>query len=363
MEEWLEQTKEWQANGEQVALATVVRVSGSTPRHVGARMLISSEERIAGSVSGGCVETEVAQEALDSLEIGDSRLLHFGITKEMGWEVGLACGGEIDVLVEPSDPDMNSVIQGHIDKNQLFAMVTIIHPNDSLGQKAIITADGEVSYSTMSIDPAIFLDAVKPRFEEARGETVSLPDHDVEVFIEPYLPQPLLIVIGGAHIAISLVKYAKELGFRVIVADPRVNFANMERFPDVDEILIEWPDEALSHLTINQVTYIVILTHDPKIDEPALTSLLGLSDDGAPLREPRYIGAIGSRKTHADRFGRMAKLGVTAEQLKRVYAPIGLDLGGMTPPEIALSIMAEIISVKNGRSGGFLREGSSPIGL
>jgi xanthine dehydrogenase accessory factor len=160
--------------------------------------------------------------------------------------------------------------------------------------------------------------------------------------------------VGGVHIAIPLTRFAKELGFYVTIVDPRAKFANRERFPEADEVLLEWPDEALAHLEIDDATYVVLLTHDPKIDEPTLASAL--------KTEAAYIGAIGSRGTHAARFERMAKWGVSAEQLRRVHAPVGLDLGGRTPEETALSIIAEVISVKNGRSGASLRSTSGPIG-
>jgi xanthine dehydrogenase accessory factor len=151
----------------------------------------------------------------------------------------------------------------------------------------------------------------------------------------------------------SLTRFAKELGFHVIVADPRAKFANQERFPEADQVLLEWPDEALAHLRVDNATYLVLLTHDPKIDEPTLAAAL--------KTDARYIGAIGSRKTHLERFERMAKWGVSAEALRRVYAPIGLDLGGRSPEETALSIIAEVVAVKNRRSGASLREGGGPI--
>jgi len=153
--------------------------------------------------------------------------------------------------------------------------------------------------------------------------------------------------------AIPLIKFAKQLGFYVVVADPRAKFANRERFPQADEVRVEWPDQTFAHLHMNDATYVVILTHDPKIDEPALAATL--------KSEAAYIGAIGSRGTHVARFERMAKKGITAEQLRRVYAPIGLDLGGHTPEETALSIIAEIVAVKNGRSGGPLRDGDDGL--
>ncbi|MFN2169461.1 MAG: XdhC family protein [Anaerolineae bacterium] len=168
------------------------------------------------------------------------------------------------------------------------------------------------------------------------------------------MPPPTLIIAGGVHVAIPLTRFARELGFRVVVVDPRAKFANEERFPDADQVLVAWPDEALDGLEVGETTYVVLLTHDPKIDEPTLAAAL---KTGAA-----YVGAIGSRKTHAHRYERMARWGVTAEQLDRVYSPVGLDLGGSTPEETALSIIAEVVAVKNGRSGGSLRATTGPIG-
>lgn len=362
MKEWIDQADEWFGKGDKVALATVVKVSGSAPRPVGAKMIISSSEQIAGSVSGGCVETSVAQEALEVIDSGQPRLLYFGITDEMGWDVGLACGGEIHVLVEYLDPAFFQTIKAIRRDNKTSVVTTIIKPEDTLGQKVVFELSGDIKYSTIKQEIPDLQDQIKQAIENGKPGTASIPDTDQEIYIEPQLSKPLLIIIGGVHIAVSLMNYAKELGFRVIVADPRSAFASKERFPLADEILVEWPDEALSHINIDQETYIVILTHDPKIDEPALTNLLGLSDDNSPKINPSYIGAIGSRNTHAKRFDRLKQLGVTPEQLGKVYAPIGLDLGGTTPPETALSIMAEIIAVKNGRTGGSLRKGKGRIG-
>jgi xanthine dehydrogenase accessory factor len=203
-------------------------------------------------------------------------------------------------------------------------------------------------------DPRIIAAAQESLAKRVEVGLVHVLGPDVEAFIEPFLPPPALYIMGGVHVAIPLTRFAKELGFRVVVVDPRVKFANRERFPEADQVLAEWPDEALAHLQVDEATYIVLLTHDPKIDEPTLASAL---KTGAA-----YIGAIGSRKTHADRFERMAKWGVTAQELQRVYAPIGLDLGGRTPEETALSIIGEVVAVKNGRSGASLRRTEGPIG-
>ncbi len=359
MQDWLDQAQTWQTDGDRVALATVVRVVGSAPRPLGAKLIVSSSGRMAGSVSGGCVETTVYQEALDVLETGQPRLLHFGISDEEGWEVGLACGGEIDVWVEPLAPALCAALRGGIEADQPCALATVVEPEAARGGKALFAADGSLLYGVgLSSLPGL-AQAARTALETGQAGTVSLDDPAVELFVEPFLPPPTLIVIGGVHVAVPLVRFAKALGFWVVVADPRAHFARPERFPQADQILVEWPDEALAHLPLDANTYVTILTHDPKIDEPALSSLLGSSGEAAPVR---YVGAIGSRQTHAARFERLARLGVEAERLEGVYAPIGLDLGGRTPAEIALSIMAEIVAVKNGRSGGSLRHSSGPIG-
>jgi xanthine dehydrogenase accessory factor len=278
----------------------------------------------------------------------------------MGWEVGLACGGEIDVLVEVLDPALCAALREGCGRDQPCALATVVEPEQARGQKALLAAEGSLLYAAdLSPSPGI-VQAVQSAVERGQAEAVSLSDPKVELFIEPFLPPPTLVVIGGVHVAVPLVRFAKELGFRVILADPRAHFAKPERFPQADQVLVEWPDEALAHLSLDPNTYVVILTHDPKIDEPALSSLLGSSGEAARIA---YVGAIGSRQTHATRFERLDRLGVNAERLEQVYAPIGLDLGGQTPAEIALSIMAEIVAVKNGRSGGSLRGGSGPIGV
>jgi len=348
----LPQIKDWLAKGEEVAVATVIRVIGSAPRPVGAKLIVSSAGRMAGSVSGGCVETTVYEEMMDVLDGGPPRSLCFGITDDMIWDVGLACGGTIDVFVQRLDPALVTALRDYVAQGKSVALATLVAGPDAIGSAALITPEGVVLGPDDKRVTAIAQAMLATRAEAGAVHAIA---PGTEVFVEPFLPPPVLIVIGGVHVAIPLTRFAKELGFYVIVADPRAKFANRERFPEADEILVEWPDEALAHLKVDEATYLVLLTHDPKIDEPTLAAAL--------QTDARYIGAIGSRKTHAARFERMAKWGVTAEQLRRVYAPIGLDLGGHTPEETALSIIAEVVAVKNGRSGGSLRDASGPIGL
>jgi xanthine dehydrogenase accessory factor len=346
----LPQIVDWFAAGERIAVATVIRVVGSAPRPVGARMIVSSGGRMAGSVSGGCVETTVYEEMMDVLDGGSPRKLHFGITDDMIWDVGLACGGTIDVYVQLLEPALVQAFRDHVEQGQPVVLATVVS-GGTAGDTALITPQGVVFGLAEAGMAAAAQELLTARVE---GGTILELAPDAEVFIEPYFPPPVLIVVGGVHIAIPLVRFAKELGFRVVVVDPRAKFANGDRFPEADEILVEWPDEALAHLDVDDAAYVVLLTHDPKIDEPTLASAL--------KTEAAYIGAIGSRKTHAARFERMANWGVTAEQLQRVHAPIGLDLGGRTPEQTALSIIAEVVAVKNGRSGASLRSTTGPIG-
>ena len=346
----LDTLQEWFAAREQVAVATVIRVEGSAPRPVGARMVVSSGGRMAGSVSGGCVETTVYQEMADLLDGGPPRTLHFGITDDMIWDVGLACGGTIDVFVQALEAELVAAFAKRVGQGAPVALVAFLE-GDHAGRTTLVGLDGTVLGP--DFEPAATLAATMLDARAERGAIQELAPGG-SVYIEPFLPAPLLLIAGGVHVAIPLARFGKELGFRVVVVDPRQKFANRERFPEADEVLVAWPDEALAGLEAGDTAYIVLLTHDPKIDEPTLAAAL---KTGAA-----YIGAIGSRKTHAARYERMAKWGVTREQLDRVYSPVGLDLGGSTPEETALSIMAEVVAVKNGRSGGSLRSTTGPIG-
>lgn len=332
-------------------MATVIRVIGSAPRPAGACMIVSASGRMAGSVSGGCVETTVYEELMDILGGGPPRTLRFGITDEMIWDVGLACGGTIDVHMQLLDPDLVQALQDRSERREPCVLAIPLTGELPLNMPVLVTAGG-VAYGA---GDGLILSSARQMLDarDDRGRVEVLAPGR-EVFFEPYLPPPLLILIGGVHVAIPLCRFATDLGFRVIVVDPRAKFANRDRFPDADNVLVLWPDEALEHLAVDADTYLVVLTHDPKVDEPALAA--ALKTDAA------YIGAIGSRKTHAERFERLAKWDITAEQLERVYAPIGLDLGGISPEETALSIIAEVVAVKNGRSGGSLRWGSGRIG-
>jgi xanthine dehydrogenase accessory factor len=338
LQEIIQQIREWQAAGEQVAVATVTRVVGSAPRPVGARLVISSRGAFAGSVSGGCVEGAVIQEAAEVMQEGSPRLLHFGISEEMSWEVGLACGGAIDVLVQEARPDIWKGLADLVTRNEPCVLLTLVG-GDAMGTQAVVTAEG------LPLDFP-HSDAGAMAQEALAGATAGARVVGDAVLVEPFFGAPHLIVFGGVHAAIPLTRMAQILGFQVTVVDPRGRFANRERFPHADRVLVAWPAEAMAELPVDGRSAIVILTHDPKIDEPALLSALE--------SQAFYIGAIGSRKTHAARRERLAALGVAAEKLARIHGPVGLDLGGGSPEEMALAIMAELIAVRHGRPGGFL---------
>ncbi|HET8571092.1 MAG TPA: XdhC family protein [Candidatus Limnocylindria bacterium] len=283
-DEALAALRDWQAQGTAVALATVTRVTGSAPRQPGSKLAISADRRIAGSVSGGCVEGDVIEQAMAVLRDGAARLVHYGISDEMGMSVGLMCGGEIDVVIEPVD--------------------------EALVGFAIAAEHGQV------------LERALPLTE----------------FTDRVAPPPRLWVVGAGHVAEHVVAMGSRAGFSPVVIDPRRLFAQQDRFADAD-VRVVWPDVAFSEVRLGASDYIVVLSHDPKLDEPALLAALG--------GEPAYVGAIGSKKAQADRRERLLAAGISEEQLARLHAPIGLDLGGREPGEIAVAIVAELVSVRH----------------
>ena len=305
---------DWHAAGRRVALATVVQTWGSAPRPVGSQLVIDADGAMEGSVSGGCVEGAVIVEALEAIEDGQPRLLHFGVSDDEAFAVGLACGGEIKVLVEPVGRAVPVAIL-----EELVARKNRAEP---------------VAYVTS-------LDVGKPRLEGAD----SFPDRfrmdqsgileDGQTFVAIHNPPLRMIIVGAVHIAQHLVPMAQACGYAPILIDPRPAFGSEARFPGVT-IADDWPDEALSALKPDARTAVVTLTHDPKLDDPAIKAALGSA--------VFYIGCLGSTRTHAKRVARLEEAGFTAAQIARLHAPVGLDLGGRHPAEIAVSIMAQVIA-------------------
>ncbi|MCE8524431.1 XdhC family protein [Ruegeria pomeroyi] len=309
----------WHRQGLGAALATVVETWGSAPRRVGAQLAIGGDGRIEGSVSGGCVEGAVIVEALEALEDGEARLLEFGVSDEDAFAVGLACGGTIRVLVEPvgsvlPEPMLAELVDARASRQALAYVV-----DTARGIRALVR-DGYRERMRMD----------RSGFEE-----------DGRTFVAVHNPPLRLIVVGAVHIAQALVPMARIAGYDPVVIDPREAFASDARFPG-ETILHDWPDEAVSKLGLDARTALVLLTHDPKLDDPALEAALAA--------DVFYIGALGSTRTHAKRVARMLEAGFTDAQIGRIHGPVGLDIGAAGPAEIAVAILAQMTAVLRGRA-------------
>ena len=309
---------EWFRSGRGAALATVVKTWGSAPRRVGAQLAIGGDGRIEGSVSGGCVEGAVIVEALEAIDEGEARLLEFGVSDEDAFAVGLACGGTIRVLVEPigqvlPEPMLAELVDARVAREPLAYEVNV-----DTGRRTL----RRTRYSQR-------LRMDRSGFEE-----------DGRTFVAVHNPPLRLIVVGAVHIAQALVPMARIAGYDPAIVDPREAFASDDRFPG-ETILTDWPDEAVAKLGLDSRTAVVLLTHDPKLDDPALQAALRAG--------VFYIGALGSKRTHAKRVERMQNAGITDAQISRIYGPVGLDIGASDPAEIAVAILAQMTAVLRGR--------------
>ncbi len=343
MKEVLSDIDGWLVEEKQVALATVVQTWGSAPRKVGAKMALTSDGKISGSVSGGCVEGAVFDEGVEAVEHGQGKLLHYGVADETAWEVGLACGGIIEVFVEPLDSEVYHFIQTLIDEDTAFATATIIGgPAELLGKKLVVQHDrekfGRISPEIDEQATAIARVILENGRSERQKFTIPDSDTEIELFVEVSLPKPKLIMVGGVHIAIALTDIAKTVGYETIVIDPRRAFGSEARFSHADQLIQAWPDKAFETIILNDSSAVAMLTHDPKIDDPALKVVLN--------SRAFYIGALGSTKTQAKRRERLREMGFDDEQFGRIHGPIGLDINANTPEEIAVAIMAEIIAAR-----------------
>lgn len=363
MNELLETLAAWQADEVGIGRAVVVRTFGSAPRPEGAVLLYADDGRIAGSVSGGCVEGAAAEEIQEARKTGRTRVIRYGISDEQAWDVGLACGGTIDVLVEPTVPapaiDAAWASQG---ANGLgSAVVTVLPPGSPPGAfgphepgegappepKLIVTEDGQMSGSLddPGLDSALIAEA-RESLRRGLSRTIELGGRSL--FLEVFPVRPRLVVVGGVEVARSLVRLARELGFETVVVDGRPAFATPERFPDVDRLIVGWPDEVAEEIGLGPNDAVAVLSHDVKFDEPAIVEAL--------RRGCRYVGAVGSRKTQADRRARLLAAGVAPARLAELRGPVGLDLGGRAPAETALAILAEIVAERHGGSGVPMRQ-------
>jgi xanthine dehydrogenase accessory factor len=353
MKELIAQLDAWRDEGATPARAVVIRTFGSAPRPEGATMLVSSDGRLAGSVSGGCVEGAAYEEVERARADGRQRVIRYGISDEEAWDVGLACGGTIDVLMQPSLPAEVEMAARELGR----AVITPL-PADSPGP-----AFGPVPPGAGSApEPALTLEAGRDSLvgttgdEEAdralaaaardallRGTSRTVDVAGRQYFIEAFARRPRLVIVGAVQVAIPLVALARTMGYETVVVDGRPAFASAERFPDVDRLIVGWPDEVADEIGLGPEDAVAVLSHDVKFDEPAIVTALS--------RNCRYVGAVGSRKTQADRRERLKAAGLSDTQLARLHGPIGLDLGGREPAETALAIMAEVVAEQYGGSG------------
>ncbi len=309
----------WHRAGKGAALATVVETWGSAPRRVGAQLVIAGDGRIEGSVSGGCVEGAVIVEALEAIDEEEARLLEFGVSDEDAFAVGLACGGTIRVLVEP---------------------VGKVLPEAMLAELVAARAQREPVAYEVNVETghrALRRNAYAERLRMDRSGF----EEDGQTFVAVHNPPLRLIVVGAVHIAQALVPMARIAGYDPAIIDPREAFASDARFPG-ETILTDWPDEAVSKLGLDTRTALVLLTHDPKLDDPALQAGLAAN--------VFYIGALGSKRTHAKRVDRMKQAGFTDDQISRIHGPVGLDIGAADPSEIAVAILAQMTAVLRGKA-------------
>lgn len=304
---------DWMQAGRKVALATVVETWGSAPRRVGAQLAISDEGTIEGSVSGGCVEGAVVAEALEALEDGAPRVLEYGVSDGDAFAVGLACGGTIRVMVEPVGPVLPvALLEQLVAARAARERVAVVSPPQESARRL-----------------------VREGFEQRFRMDRSGFEEDGS-FVTIHNPPLRMIIVGAVHIAQALVPMARLAGFDPLLVDPRPAFGSSERFPG-ETILDDWPDEAVTALGLDGRTALVLLTHDPKLDDPALMAAL--------RSEVFYIGALGSTRTHAKRVARLDEAGFSGEEIGRIHAPVGLDIGAAGPAEIAVSILAECLTV------------------
>lgn len=370
MKEVIGQIERWRQAGRRVALARVVDLEGSGPRDPGATMAVSEDGEVAGSVSGGCVEGAVVTEALAALEAGrGARRCTFGYSDDEAFAVGLTCGGTIHLLVDPELPAVYDELRDALRAEEPVALATVTELDDdgtaaglALGASLLVRQDGSASGSLgiASLDEVVRRDAAgalqsglsATRHYGAHGEA---RQRSVAVFVEVFARPPRLVIFGAVDFTAALARLGKVLGYRVTVCDARPVFATVRRFPMADEVVVDRPERHLARVggELGARDAVCVLTHDPKFDVPAIVAALST--------KVGYLGAMGSRRTHADRLERLERAGVDPAALGRVMAPIGLDLGARTPEETAVAICAEIIALRTGRAAPSLRDARGPI--
>ncbi|MQA15358.1 MAG: XshC-Cox1 family protein [Pseudonocardiaceae bacterium] len=354
--------------GKSTAVGTVVSTFRSAPRPAGAAMLVTDDERAVGSVSGGCVEGAVYELGQQVLSDGSPMLQRYGVSDDDAFAVGLTCGGILDVFVERIDPasfpELDEVAESVATEEPVAFATVVAHPDPArVGARLVIWPDRHAgTLGSSRADDAVIDDA---RGLLVSGRTATLhygPEgqrrgEGMDVFVNSFEPPPRMLVFGAIDFAAAMARLGVFLGYRVTVCDARQVFATNSRFPDADEVIVDWPHRYLAAEVeagrIDQRTVITVLTHDPKFDVPVLQEALRM--------DVAYVGAMGSRRTHDDRLARLREVGVTDEELSRLASPIGLDLGARTPEETAVSIAAEMIQLRWGGKGSRLSDVEGPI--
>jgi xanthine dehydrogenase accessory factor len=354
MKEFLSEINGWLSEKKTFAVATVIQTWGSAPRPVGSCMLVSADMEMIGSVSGGCVEGSVVREAIEVLKTDTPKLLSYGITDEEAWEVGLSCGGAIKVFVEKfmsqnTENDLknwdilNSIFQNEIPtQSELRSCLTdnkgatlLIHLNGQNSQHVLVQSNNDFHDETVS---ETLISEAQRAYSERKSQVIELGED--KWFAQVFSSKERLIIVGAAHITVDLVHLAHYFGFETVVIDPRGIFADKTQFSTPpDNLFNDWPAEVLPDMTLDENTFAVMLTHDPKIDDQALEILL--------KSKVAYIGALGSKKTHEKRVKRLIEKGFSEAEIARIHAPIGVDIRAKSAREIALSIVAELIKEKN----------------
>jgi len=364
MRDELSTLRAWQDEGARFALATVTATSRSAPRPPGATMALHPDGAVLGSVSGGCVEGAVVEVATRVLADDRPERVTYGISDDEAMAVGLTCGGTIEVLVRPVTREVLDLgeLGARLDAGTPVALATVVAHDDApelVGRALVVDRDTVVGSTGVAGLDAAMVEAARAGL--ATGETGLRhvgPEgerraDDVTVLVESFAPRPRLIVFGAIDFAAAVVSVGAFLGYRVTVCDARERFATAARFPDADEIVVDWPHRYLAATEVDERTAVCVLTHDPKFDVPVLEVALSTTAG--------YIGVMGSRRTHEDRLARLREAGVDEAALARLRSPIGLDLGARTPQETAVSIAAELVMDRHGGSGRRLTETDGPI--
>lgn len=344
------------------ALATVTRTWSSAPRPVGAAMAVLESGEVIGSVSGGCVEGAIHEASLEVLKTRLPQSVTYGVSDDNAFAVGLTCGGTIELFIQYVDqntfPEFSD-IASKIEEKEAIAVATLVNSEKFTGARIVLTkSNSSGSLGNSQLDYAA-IEGARALLNHGTTKTLKLGPNgenrmdDVSVFVESFAPAPRMIIFGAIDFAAAVARIGKFMGYYVIVCDARSLFATKRRFPDADEVVIDWPHRYLPTIEVDESTVICVLTHDPKFDVPVLEIALR-SNAG-------YIGAMGSRRTHEDRLLRLKEVGMSDAELAKLKSPIGLDLGGRTPEETAISIAAEIISNQVGGTNQPLTKGTEAI--